>query len=330
MLPPMGRLITLDEFILKSQNRFPGAKGELSQLLRDIALACKLISKEVNRAGLARILGTAGETNVHGESVKKLDLIANDLLIHALARSGTVCLIVSEESEGVIRLPRSSAKYLVYMDPLDGSSNTDVNGSIGTIFSIYQRKSHPADEPGDLDLLQPGSEQVAAGYVLYGTDTKLLYTTGLGVTEFTLEPGIGEFFLAQEEVRIPASGTVLSVNEGNRMTWPEPLQRFWWASREEPARSSRYFGSMVSDVHRTLHIGGLFLYPESQAQPRGKLRLMYEANPMAFLVEQAGGLATDGTTRILDVRPSRIHDRCPVYLGSPQDMQALAEALRTR
>lgn len=326
----MGRLITLDEFILKSQNRFPGAKGELSQLLRDISLACKMISKEVNRAGLARILGTAGETNVHGESVKKLDLIANDLLIRSLARSGTVCLIVSEESEGVIRLPRSSAKYIVYMDPLDGSSNTDVNGSIGTIFSIFQRVSHPADEPGEADLLQPGTRQVAAGYVLYGPDTKLLYTTGLGVTEFTLEPGIGEFFLAMEEVRLPERGSILSVNEGTRMTWPQPLQAFWHRTREAGIWSSRYFGSMVSDVHRTLHVGGLFLYPESESQPRGKLRLMYEANPMAFLVEQAGGIATDGSRRLLDVIPTRIHDRCPVYLGSPRNMEELDAALRTR
>jgi fructose-1,6-bisphosphatase I len=326
----MGRLITLDEFILKSQNRFPGAKGDLSQLLRDISLAGKLISKEVNRAGLARILGKAGETNVHGESVKKLDLIANELLIGTLSRSGTVCLIVSEENETVIRLPRSSATYIVFMDPLDGSSNTDVNGSIGTIFSIYQRRSLPADEPGEPDLLRTGREQVAAGYVLYGTDTKLVYTTGLGVSEFTLEPGIGEFFLAQEEVRIPRRGAVLSANEGNRLDWPARLQDFWTSSRMESPRSSRYIGSMVSDVHRTLHIGGLFAYPESTGKPRGKLRLMYEANPMAFLIEQAGGVATDGRRPILDVEAHGIHDRCPVYLGSPDDMAALMAAIRTR
>jgi fructose-1,6-bisphosphatase I len=326
----MGRLITLDEFILKSQNRFPGAKGDLSQLLRDISLACKMISREVNRAGLARVLGAAGESNVHGEAVKKLDLIANDLLIGTLSRSGTVCMIVSEENESVIRLPRTSATYIVFMDPLDGSSNTDVNGSIGTIFSIYQRRSHPADEPGETDLLRTGREQVAAGYVLYGTDTKLIYTTGLGVSEFTLEPGIGEFFLAQEDVRIPRQGSVYSANEGNRMEWPTPLQDFWRHSRDVPAKSSRYIGSMVSDVHRTLHIGGLFLYPESTGKPRGKLRLMYEANPMAFLVEPAGGGASDGTIPILDVAAGGIHDRCPVYLGSPDDMASLISYLRTR
>lgn len=326
----MGRLITLDEFILKSQNRFPGAKGELSQLLRDISLASKLISKEVNRAGLARILGAAGATNVHGEAVKKLDLIANDLLIRSLSRSGTVCLIVSEENDGAIRLATSSAKYIAYLDPLDGSSNTDVNGSIGTIFSIFQRISHPADEPGDLDLLQPGNRQVAAGYVLYGTDTKLVYTTGLGVSEFTLEPGIGEFFLSEEDVRIPDKGRIFSANEGNRLNWPEPLQAFWLKSRQEPAMTARYFGSMVSDVHRTLHVGGLFLYPESSSQPRGKLRLMYEANPMAFLTEQAGGEATDGRIRIMDVEPTDVHDRTPVYLGSSSNMADLMQALRTR
>lgn len=326
----MGRLITLEEFILKSQNRFPGAKGELSQLLRDISLASKVISKEVKRAGLADILGTHGTTNVHGESVKRLDLLANEQLIHALSRSGSVCMIVSEESEGVIRLRHSSAKYIVYMDPLDGSSNTDVNGSIGTIFSIYQRVSHPGDEPGTADLLQPGNRQVAAGYVLFGTNTKLLYTTGLGVTEFTLDASLGEFFLSEQDIRIPSKGDILSVNEGNRDSWSEPLRRFWHHVRYEHPLTSRYIGSMVSDIHRTLVSGGIFMYPESAKQPSGKLRLMYEANPMAMLIEQAGGVATTGTQRILDVEPSEIHQRCPVYVGSPESMGVLIDFLRSR
>lgn len=326
----MGRLITLEEFILKSQNRFPGAKGELSQLLRDISLASKVISKEVKRAGLANILGVHGTTNVHGEAVKRLDLFANEQLIHALSRSGSVCMIVSEESEGVIRLRHSSAKYIVYMDPLDGSSNTDVNGSIGTIFSIFQRVSHPGDEPGNADLLQPGNRQVAAGFVLYGTTTKLLYTTGLGVSEFTLDASLGEFFLSEQEIRIPTSGDILSVNEGNRNSWSDSLRRYWDHVRYVEPLTSRYIGSMVSDVHRTLVAGGVFMYPESVKHPNGKLRLMYEANPMAMLVEQAGGTATTGTQRILDVEPSDIHQRCPVYVGSPEPMNILLGFLRSR
>ncbi len=323
----MGRLVTLEEYILKSQNKFPGAKGELSQLLRDISLASKIISKEVNRAGLAQILGTAGSMNVHGESVKRLDLFANDQLIRALSRSGSVCMIVSEESEGVIRLRQSSAKYIVFMDPLDGSSNVDVNVSIGTIFSIYQRISHEGDEPGDMDLLQPGTRQIAAGYVLFGTNTKLLYTTGLGVTEFTLEPSIGEFFLSEEQIRIPAKGDILSVNEGNRRSWSPELKAYWNHIKSESPLTTRYIGSMVSDVHRTLISGGIFLYPESVKLPYGKLRLMYEGNPMAFLVEQAGGVASTGSMRIMDIVPTDIHQRVPVYMGSPANMTQLLSFL---
>lgn len=326
----MGRLITLEEFILKSQNRFPGAKGELSQLLRDLSLASKVISKEVKRAGLVDILGSHGSTNVHGETVKRLDLFANEQLIHALSRSGSVCMIVSEESEGVIRLRHSSAKYIVYMDPLDGSSNTDVNGSIGTIFSIFQRVSHPGDEPGLMDLLQPGNRQVAAGFVLYGTNTKLLYTTGLGVSEFTLDASLGEFFLSEQEIRIPTHGDILSVNEGNRDSWSESLQAYWHHVRFVEPLTSRYIGSMVSDIHRTLVAGGVFMYPESAKLPQGKLRLMYEANPMAWLIEQAGGVATTGKERILDVTPVDIHQRCPVYVGSPAPMDVLMGFLRSR
>jgi len=326
----MGRLITLEEYILKSQNKFPGAKGELSQLLRDISLASKIISKEVNRAGLAQILGTAGSMNVHGESVKRLDLFANDQLIRALSRSGSVCMIVSEESEGVIRLRQSSAKYIVFMDPLDGSSNVDVNVSIGTIFSIYQRMSHEGDEPGDMDLLQPGTRQIAAGYVLFGTNTKLLYTTGMGVTEFTLEPSIGEFFLSEEQIKIPTKGDILSVNEGNRHSWSPELKAYWDHIKSESPLTTRYIGSMVSDVHRTLISGGIFLYPESVKLPEGKLRLMYEGNPMAFLMEQAGGIASTGSMRIMDIVPSDIHQRVPVYMGSPANMTQLLSFLKTR
>lgn len=326
----MGRLITLEEFILKSQNKFPGAKGELSQLLRDISLASKIISKEVNRAGLAQILGTAGSQNVHGESVKRLDLFANNQLIRALSRSGSVCMIVSEESEGVIRLRQSSAKYIVFMDPLDGSSNVDVNVSIGTIFSIYQRVSHPGDEPGDLDLLQPGNRQIAAGYVLFGTNTKLLYTTGMGVSEFTLEHSIGEFFLSEQQIRIPSKGDIFSANEGNRHSWSADLKAYWHHIKTETPLTTRYIGSMVSDVHRTLISGGIFLYPESKKLSQGKLRLMYEGNPMAFLMEQAGGVASTGRTRILDVMPTDIHQRCPVYMGSPDNMAQLLSFLKTR
>ncbi len=319
------RLITLEEFIIRGQNRFRGATGELSQLLRDIGLAAKIISREINKAGITNILGNMGSVNVQGEHVKKLDVFANDQMLSALSRSGNVSMIISEENEEVIRMKSSSGKYLVYTDPLDGSSNIDVNVSVGTIFSIYRRVTDSADEPDLADALQPGVSQTAAGYVVYGSSTMLVYTTGLGVTTFTLDPSIGEFFLAENNIRIPELGTTYSINEGSYKSWEEGLKRYVkFCQDEDPDTmrpySARYIGSMVADVHRILHKGGIFIYPSSNAYPNGKLRLMYECNPMAFIIEQAGGSAIDGKKRIMEIQPETVHQRSPIYIGSKQNV----------
>ncbi len=323
------RLVTLDEFILRGQNRFPGARGELSQLLRDIGLAGRIISQEVRRAGIVDILGYTGDRNVQGEEVKRLDQFADDTLVRILGESGHTCLLVSEENDSFLRTPHSSAKYVVFFDPLDGSSNIDVNSPIGTIFSVFRRVSHPADEPEMADCLQPGRLQVAAGYMLYGANTVLVYTTGMGVTQFVLDPHLGEFFLSDPEVRVPPDGRTFSANEANASGWPEPVREFAATFRNPPS-PSRYIGSMVSDVHRTLVEGGVFAYPSDRKNPLGKLRLMYEANPMGFILEQAGGLALSGPDSILDIRPASLHERVPVYLGSAAPMRRLQAAFRTR
>ncbi|HAC16742.1 MAG TPA: class 1 fructose-bisphosphatase [Bacteroidetes bacterium] len=324
-----SRLITLEEFIIQGQNRFRGATGELSQLLRDIVLAAKIVSYEINKAGITNILGRDGNMNVHGEFVKKLDVFANDQMIHALSRSNNVCMIVSEENEHPIKTSASSGKYVVATDPLDGSSNIDVNVSIGTIFSIYMRKSHIADMPDLNDALQNGVDQVAAGYILYGSSTTLVYTTGLGVTTFTLDPGLGEFFLSEVQVRIPESGNIYSMNEGNISKCSQGLRDYIKSCKvldEDNGKpyTARYIGSMVSDVHRTLQIGGVFMYPESSKMPYGKLRLMYECNPLSFLIEQAGGIAINHEgKRIMEVEVTDIHQRSPIYMGSPINMKEL-------
>lgn len=320
-MEPSKNLITLEEFIISRQNRFPGATGELSQLLRDIGLASKIISREVNKAGITNILGFWGSENVHGERVKKLDVFANEQMISALSRSKIVCMIISEENDGIIRLKDTSGKYIVYTDPLDGSSNIDVNVSIGTIFSIYKRKSHSADLPTVDDAMQNGLSQVAAGYVLYGSSTMMVYTTGLGVSSFTLDPSIGEFILANNSIIIPEIGPFYSINEGSYNSWELGLKKYIKYCQEEDAEtlrpySARYIGSMVADLHRILLKGGIFIYPKSKRYPKGKLRLMYECNPLAFLIEQAGGKATDGSQRIMEIEPTDIHARCPIYIGS--------------
>src|SRR5699024_408809 len=285
---------------------------ELSQLLRDIGLAAKIISKEVNKAGITNILGYEGSTNIHGESVKKLDLFADQQLISALNRSDITCMVISEENEGIVELNNKGGKYIVYMDPLDGSSNIDVNVSIGSIFSIYAK---PADSETPLvveQALQPGENQVAAGYVLYGSSTIMVYTTGLGVSEFTLDPSIGEFILSNHSIKIAEQGTVYSVNEGNYKSWPLGLKKYVKYCQIEDVKtnrpySTRYIGSMVADVHRTLLNGGIFIYPDSNKYPNGKLRLMYECNPLGMIIEQAGGLAIDGRQRIMSITPTAIH-----------------------
>lgn len=319
-------LITLDEYIIQAQNRFPGATGELSQLLRDIGLAAKIISREVNKAGITNILGLEGEENVHGEQVKKLDVFSNNQMLSALSRSDIVCLIISEENDGIIRLKSSNGRYIVFMDPLDGSSNIDVNVSIGTIFSIYRRRTHTADYPLNDDAMQPGDNQIAAGYVLYGSSTIMAYTTGMGVSVFTLDPTIGEFILSDDDIKIPKHGSYYSINEGSYNSWSEGLKKYIkYCQVEDPSThrpySARYIGSMVADLHRILLKGGVFIYPSSKSYPQGKLRLMYECNPMAMIIEQGGGIATDGYRRIMEIEPHNIHERTPIYIGSPENVQ---------
>lgn len=329
-----ARLVTLEEFILQGQHNFKGATGELSQLLRDIVLAAKIISYEVNKAGITNILGRDGAVNVHGELVKRLDVFSNDQMIHALSRSGNVCMIISEENDDPIVTRHQMGKYIVAMDPLDGSSNIDVNVSIGTIFSIYKRKSTVGESPSPQDALQRGNEQVAAGYVLYGSNTTLVYTTGLGVSVFTLDPGLGEFFLSEVKVTMPDYGATYSFNEGSLRNCSLALQSYIADSKKtDPTRGKpftcRYIGSMVSDVHRTLMKGGIFMYPESQKLPDGKLRLMYECNPMAFLVEQAGGVAINKNgDRILELPVTAIHQRSSIYLGSKRNISDLREHMK--
>jgi len=319
------RLVTLEEYIIQSQNRFPGATGELSQLLRDIGLASKIISREVNKAGITNILGVDGTKNVHGEEVKKLDVFADQQLISALERSQITCMVISEENDGIVRLSSKGGKYIVYLDPLDGSSNIDVNVSVGSIFSIYMREVRFDPTVDESDALQPGTRQVAAGYTLYGSSTILAYTTGLGVSLFTLDPSIGEFILCERNIRIPQFGTIYSINEGSYNTWDIGLKKYIKYCQEEDPSSNRpyttrYIGSMVADVHRTLIKGGIFIYPHSARYPKGKLRLMYECNPLSMIMEQAGGMATNGEKRILEIEPTAIHERSPIYMGSSENV----------
>jgi len=329
----MGKVKTLGEFIVEKQADFQYSKGELSRLLSDIGIAAKIVHREVNKAGIADILGETGDVNVQGEQVKKLDVYANNQFIAALSVGGECCAIASEENEEIIIVDNSvstSAKYVVALDPLDGSSNIDVNVSIGTIFSIYRRTS--LSGPGTLeDFLQPGTEQVAAGYILYGSSTMLVYTTGKGVNGFTLDPSIGEFCLSHPNMQTPKKGKIYSINEGNYVHFPEGVKKFIKYCQEEDTEtgrpySSRYIGSAVADFHRNLIKGGVFLYPTTSASPKGKLRLIYECNPMAFIIEQAGGKASTGSKRIMEVVPTTLHQRTPLFIGS-RDMVEKVEDL---
>lgn len=332
----MSKVTTLGQFIIERQADFPFAKGELSRLLRDIGIAAKIVNREVNKAGLVDILGETGGTNVQGERVKKLDIYANEQFISALKSGGECCMIVSEENEELIYIDShisDEAKYIVAIDPLDGSSNIDVNVSVGTIFSVYRRRS--VQEPvGATDILQPGLRQVAAGYVIYGSSTMLVYTTGCGVNGFTLDPSIGEFCLSHPDLKMPETGTIYSVNEGYYVHFPEGVKKYIKYCQVEDSASkrpytSRYVGSAVADIHRSLIKGGIFIYPSSAHAPSGKLRLLYEANPLSFIVEQAGGRASDGYDRILELQPTAIHQRTPVFIGSAE-MVKKAEELMMR
>jgi fructose-1,6-bisphosphatase I len=331
---PNSRVITIERFIMDQEEKYPEATGELSNLLYDIALAAKIIAANIRRAGLVNILGTAGVTNVQGEEQQKLDVFANQTMTEALNHTGRVCVMASEEEEAIIPVPEQypSGKYVVLYDPLDGSSNIDVNGAVGTIFSIYRRLS--LEGRGSLaDVLQPGCKQVAAGYAIYGSSTMLIYTTGQGVAGFTLDPSIGEFLLSHNKIVTPRIGKYYSVNESNFARWSKGTQ---WAVRgfhgdrpeEIKGKNSRYIGSLVADFHRNLLAGGIFMYPADTKNTRGKLRLLYECSPMAFVAEQAGGSATDGTRRILDIVPEDLHQRTPLVIGSREDVGYVADTLR--
>lgn len=324
---------TLPQFIAEKQADFPYAKGELSRLLRDISLAAKLVSREVNKAGITDILGDANSENVQGEKQKKLDIFANDQFIQALKRGGDIALIVSEENEDEVVLDNELAaesNYVIAMDPLDGSSNIDVNAAVGTIFSIYRRKSPINEAPNLDDILQPGTEQVAAGYVIYGTSTMLVYSTGKGVNGFTLDPSIGEFCLSHPDMRIPEDGYIYSVNEGNYIYFPQGIKDYIkFCQVYDPATkrpyNSRYAGSMIADIHRSMLKGGIFLYPSSWDHKEGKIRLMYECNPLSFIVEQAGGKASTGYKRVLEIQPEKIHQRIPIVMGSKNMVEKVEE-----
>jgi len=322
----------LPEFIIQREKDFPGSTGAFSRILRDIGLSAKIVHRAVNKAGLINMLGSIGVKNVQGEEVQKLDKLANDSFIAAFRTGGECCGVASEENENFIEIEPIDSKtprYIVAIDPLDGSSNIDVNVSVGTIFAIYSRKS-PDNGPCSLeDFLRKGSEQIASGYIIYGSSTMLVYTTGHGVNGFTLDPAIGEFCLSHPNIKIPPSGSIYSVNHGNYNGFGEGIKRFMnYCGDTDKATlrpyASRYIGSMVADVHRNLIKGGIFMYPDTEEAPHGKLRLLYEANPMAFIVEQAGGRASDGRRRILDILPTELHERVPVLMGS-SDMVKKAE-----
>jgi fructose-1,6-bisphosphatase I len=331
----MKEIKTLGQFIIEKQADFPFAKGELSRLLRDLGIAAKIVNREINKAGLVEILGESGTTNVQGECQKKLDIYANEQFIAALKSGGECCIVVSEENDEHIAIDSEiskNAKYIVAIDPLDGSSNIDVNVGIGTIFSIYRRISTSGTASLD-DILQRGTQQVAAGYIIYGSSTMLVYTTGKGVNGFTLDPSIGEFCLSHPHMKIPESGTIYSINEGNYINFPKGVKKYIKYCQEEDKQNqrpytSRYTGSMVADLHRNLIKGGIFIYPSTSAAPGGKLRLVYECNPMAFIMEQAGGKASDGYSRILELEVNGLHQRSPIFIGSRSMVEKTEEFMQ--
>lgn len=331
----MSRGVTLSEHLLQSQTNVPGATGAFTRLLNQLIVAAKLISRDVNKAGLVDILGLTGLENVQGEQVRKLDDFANETIISRVESAGVVCAMSSEEVADVIEIPRNYpvGNYVLIFDPLDGSSNIDVNVGIGTIFSIFHRVSKPGREIIMEDLLQPGKNQVAAGYFVYGTSTMMVYSAGNGVHGFTLDPSCGEFLLSHENITIPKKGNTFSINEGNYYYWDEEIRNYIDHLKDpkaghEVSYTSRYIGSLVSDFHRNLIHGGIFLYPADKKdplKPNGKLRLMCEANPMAYVVEHAGGSATSGTERILDIQPTELHQRVPLIVGSEDEVKLAQE-----
>ncbi len=331
------RLTTIDQHILDQQRRFPGVSGEFSGLLYDVALAAKLVSKEVNRAGLGDLLGSMGEVNVQGEIVQRMDKFANELFIRILSSGGKVCAIATEENEQLVEIRDDGfeGKYAINMDPLDGSSNIDVNVSVGTIFSLHRKRS-AGRRGSEEDCLQAGARQVGAGYVIYGSSTMLVYTTGLGVHGFTLDPTVGEFILSHPDIKMPSRCTMYSVNEGNAAYWDAGTRAYVEAVKAVDRAtgrpySLRYIGSLVSDFHRNLLKGGIFLYPADHKDPKkpsGKLRLLFEAAPMAFIAEQAGGAATTGTQRVMDIEPTHLHQRVPLIVGPKEEVKRYEEMVK--
>jgi fructose-1,6-bisphosphatase I len=318
-------VVTIERYIIEQEHLYPEATGELSGLLYDIALAAKMIANKVRMAGLADIIGSTEHENVQGEIQQKLDVLANDIIVKALDHTGRLCAMASEEEPDIIQIPDNfrCGKYCLLFDPLDGSSNIDVNVPVGTIFSVVRKITRGAR--GEMeDMLQPGRRQVAAGYVIYGSSTMMVYTTGQGVHGFTLDPQIGEFLLSHPNIRIPEHGRYLSVNDSYEQLWDDDVRalmsRYRGLDGARNPMSVRYVGSLVADFHRNLLGGGIFAYPANEKNPRGKLRLLYEANPLAFIVEQAGGLASNGSIRILDVEPAELHQRTPLFIGSKDDV----------
>ena len=330
----MHERTTLVQHLRQQEHKIPGVTGEFGTLMNEILVAAKIVSLEVNRAGIAEdILGLTGDVNVQGEEVQKLDEYANEIFLKLIGQSGTVCAITSEELEDpvIISPEENPGKYIYMMDPLDGSTNIDVNVSIGTIFSIYRKKS-TGKQVTSKDLLQKGEDQVAAGYVIYGSSTMFIYSSGPGVHGFTLDPSIGEFFLSHPDIKIPEQGSTYSINEGNSETWFDKQKKLISYLKEVDKSSGRpyklrYIGTLVSDFHRTLLKGGIFMYPGNRENENGKLRFAFEGAPLAFIVEQAGGRASDGTQRVLDVKPSHIHQRIPIFIGSRKDVETAEKFL---
>ncbi|MDB4875936.1 MAG: Fructose,6-bisphosphatase class 1 [Gemmatimonadetes bacterium] len=325
-------VVTIERFIIEEERNHPEATGELSGILYDLGLAAKMIANKVRSAGLADILGATENENVQGEVQQRLDVLSNDIIVKAMDHGGRLCAMASEEEPGIIQIPDQfrCGKYCLMFDPLDGSSNIDVNVPVGTIFSVVRKITR--GRHGELeDMLQPGRRQVAAGYVIYGSSTMMVYTTGQGVHGFTLDPSIGEFLLSHPNIRIPENGRYLSVNDSYEQLWSDGvrtvMRKYKGLDGDHKALSTRYVGSLVADFHRNLLGGGIFAYPANQKNPRGKLRLLYEANPLAFIVEQAGGAACDGTQRVLDVQPTELHQRTPLYIGSKNEVELAQRVL---
>jgi fructose-1,6-bisphosphatase I len=329
------KITTLNDFITLKQKDFPYAKGELSSLLHHIGTAAKMVNKKINKAGLIDIIGKSGDINIQGETQQKLDVYADEVFINALLSSGECCGVATEENQHEIVFSDESAskgKYIVCIDPLDGSSNIDYNVSVGTIFSIYRRITPRGEKVKNEDFIQQGSMQAAAGYIIYGSSTMLVYSTGNGVNGFTLDPSIGEFCLSHPDIRTPDDGQIYSVNEGNYVHFPDGIKKYLKYCQENDRSTgrpytSRYIGSLVSDFHRNLLKGGIFLYPENEYAPEGKLRLVYECNPIAFIALQAGGIASDGKRNILDIKPLSLHQRSPFYAGSKNMVKKTEEFL---